>query len=282
MISTSRISSSRSLLSHIKVSNIRLFATSEDAVKVSDENKGRKSSAVVKDGNEGQKSAKKEKMDLNPPKGTRDFFPEDQRLRNWLFGKWKNIADRYGFEEYDAPVLETEELFIRKAGEEVTQQLYNFEDKGGRRLALRPEMTPSLARMVLSRKGGLSFPLKWYAIPQCWRYERMTRGRRREHYQWNMDIWGVQGVEAEAELLSAIVTSFQEMGITATDVGLKINSRKILTGLMSSLGVPEDKFAATCVLIDKLEKVPLDAIAGELETLGLTRLFYRWAVLLYL
>jgi histidyl-tRNA synthetase len=162
MISTSRISSSRSLLSHIKVNTVRLFATSEDAVKVSDENKGRKSSAVVKDGNEGQKSAKKEKMDLNPPKGTRDFFPEDQRLRNWLFGKWKNIAGRYGFEEYDAPVLETEELFIRKAGEEVTQQLYNFEDKGGRRLALRPEMTPSLARMVLSRKGGLSFPLKWY------------------------------------------------------------------------------------------------------------------------
>ena len=210
-------------------------------------------------------------MDLNPPKGTRDFFPEDQRLRNWLFGKWRSVADRYGFEEYDSPVLESEELYIRKAGEEVTQQLYNFEDKGGRRLSLRPEMTPSLARMVLSRKGALNFPVKWYAIPQCWRYERMTRGRRREHYQWNMDIWGVAGVEAEAELLSAVVTSMKEMGITSADVGIKINSRKILTGLMTQLGIPEEKWAPTCVLIDKLEKIPLDSIMDELTALGLTR-----------
>lgn len=212
-----------------------------------------------------------EKMDLNPPKGTRDFFPEDHRLKAWLFGKWRMMAERYGFEEYDAPVLESEELYIRKAGEEVTQQLYNFEDKGGRRLSLRPEMTPSLARMVLSRKGALSFPLKWFAIPQCWRYERMTRGRRREHYQWNMDIWGVAGVEAEAELLSAIVASMKDMGITSADVGIKINSRKILTGLMVQLGIPEDKWAATCVLIDKLEKIPLDSIMGDLSALGLTK-----------
>jgi histidyl-tRNA synthetase len=98
--------------------------------------------------------------------GTRDFYPEDQRLRNWLFNKWKTVASQYGFEEYDAPVLEHEELYIRKAGEEVTQQLYNFEDKGGRRLSLRPEMTPSLARMVLARKGALPLPLKWFSIPQ--------------------------------------------------------------------------------------------------------------------
>lgn len=210
-------------------------------------------------------------MDLNPPKGTRDFFPEDQRLKSWLFGKWRSIAEKYGFEEYDSPVLESEELYIRKAGEEVTQQLYNFEDKGGRRLSLRPEMTPSLARMVLSRNGALSFPLKWFAIPQCWRYERMTRGRRREHYQWNMDIWGVAGVEAEAELLSAIVASMKDMGITSADVGIKVNSRKILTGLMTQLGIPEEKWAATCVLIDKLEKVSLDAIMEDLSALGLTK-----------
>ena len=114
--------------------------------------------------------------------GTRDFYPEDQRLKSWLFNKWRDVAAKFGFEEYDAPVLESEELYIRKAGEEVTQQLYNFEDKGGRRLSLRPEMTPSLARMVLARKGGLSFPLKWFSLPQCWRYERMTRGRRRFTY----------------------------------------------------------------------------------------------------
>jgi len=181
---------------------------------------GRASAAVVQAKEKG--SAKNTKMDLNPPKGTRDFFPEDKRLQNWLFGKWEAVALKYGFEEYDAPMLESEELYIRKAGEEVTQQLYNFEDKGGRRLSLRPEMTPSLARMVLSRKGALTFPLKWFSFPQCWRYERMSRGRRREHYQWNMDIWGVQGVEAEAELLSAIVTSLQDMGIGSADVGIKV------------------------------------------------------------
>lgn len=118
-------------------------------------------------------------FNLSPPRGTRDFYPEDQRLKNWLFTIWKDTAMKYGFEEYDAPIVEHAELYIRKAGEEVTQQLYDFHDKGKRHLSLRPEMTPSLARMVLAKKNMLSFPLKWFAIPQCWRYERTTRGRRR-------------------------------------------------------------------------------------------------------
>jgi histidyl-tRNA synthetase len=111
--------------------------------------------------------------------GTRDFYPEDQALRNWLFSRWKNVAILFGFEEYDAPIVESEQLYIRKAGEDVLQQLYNFTDKGGRRLSLRPEMTPSLARMVVSKGNALQYPLKWYSIPQCWRYEKTTRGRRR-------------------------------------------------------------------------------------------------------
>ena len=196
------------------------------------------------------------------------------RQQMWLFSKWKNIAQRYGFEEYDAPVLENESLYIRKAGEEVTQQLYNFEDKGGRRLSLRPEMTPSLARMVLGKKNSLSFPLKWFSLPQCWRYERMTRGRRREHYQWNMDIWGVQGVEAEVELLSALVMSLSELGITSKDVGIKINSRKILNGLMQKVGIPEEKWIETCILVDKLEKVPVDALEDDLSRLGIGKGMY--------
>eukprot|EP00607_Mallomonas_marina_P001793 CAMPEP_0182439044 /NCGR_PEP_ID=MMETSP1167-20130531/86182_1 /TAXON_ID=2988 /ORGANISM="Mallomonas Sp, Strain CCMP3275" /LENGTH=433 /DNA_ID=CAMNT_0024632629 /DNA_START=286 /DNA_END=1587 /DNA_ORIENTATION=- len=210
-------------------------------------------------------------MDLNPPKGTRDFYPEDHRLKTWLFSSWRSVAESYGFEEYDAPVLETEDLYIRKAGEEVTQQLYNFEDKGGRRLSLRPEMTPSLARMVLARKNALPFPLKWFSIPQCWRYERMTRGRRREHYQWNMDIWGVEGVEAEAELLSSVVSFLSSTGLSARDVGIKVNSRKLLLEVMLNLGIPEEKFAATCVLVDKLEKVPLDSLSKDLQEIGLEK-----------
>ena len=181
------------------------------------------------------------------------------------------MAKTYGFSEYDAPVLESEALYTRKAGEEVTQQLYNFVDKGDRPVALRPEMTPSLARMVMAKKGGLPLPLKWFSIPQCWRYERMTRGRRREHFQWNMDIWGVAGEEAEAELLSAMVTFFKNVGLSSDDVGIKVNSRLVIGEVLTDLGIPPEKFAATCVLVDKLEKVPLDSIQGELEELGLDR-----------
>lgn len=237
---------------------------------------GRVSNAVTdkeilsKSSNDKSKKQQKVKLDTNPPKGTRDFFPEDMRVRNWLFDTWRDVAKTYGFSEYDAPVLESESLYTRKAGEEVTQQLYNFKDKGDRQVALRPEMTPSLARMVMSKKNGLPLPLKWFSIPQCWRYERMTRGRRREHYQWNMDIWGIQGIQAEAELLSAMVTFFKKVGLSSEDVGIKVNSRLVITEILGSLGVPEDKFAATCVLIDKLEKVPLEAIRDDLTELGLT------------
>jgi len=235
---------------------------------------GGRSSAAVADKDlltKTKSNAKQKKvaLDTNPPKGTRDFYPSDMRLQAWLFNQWRDVAATYGFSEYDAPVLESESLYTRKAGEEVTQQLYNFVDKGGRSVALRPEMTPSLARMVMAKKGGLNLPLKWFSIPQCWRYERMTRGRRREHYQWNMDIWGVEGIEAEAELLSAMVTFFKNVGLSSEDVGIKVNSRGVISEVLSELGVPEEKFAGTCVLVDKLEKVPLDAIQGDLEELGL-------------
>jgi histidyl-tRNA synthetase len=208
-------------------------------------------------------------MKLQSVRGTRDFFPEDLRLRNWLFGHWRTAATRFGFEEYDAPLLESEELYTRKAGEEITGQLYNFEDKGGRRLALRPEMTPSLVRMLLQKGGALPLPIRWFSIPQCWRYERMTRGRGREHYQWNMDIYGVPGVAAEAELLAAIVHFFKAVGLQAGEIEIRISSRKVLEEVLTTANVPADKFAAVCVLVDKLEKLPREAIEGDLVSLGL-------------
>eukprot|EP00282_Hemiselmis_andersenii_P012119 CAMPEP_0114121924 /NCGR_PEP_ID=MMETSP0043_2-20121206/7427_1 /TAXON_ID=464988 /ORGANISM="Hemiselmis andersenii, Strain CCMP644" /LENGTH=187 /DNA_ID=CAMNT_0001214617 /DNA_START=47 /DNA_END=606 /DNA_ORIENTATION=- len=125
---------------------------------------------------------------LEPPVGTRDFYPEHLRVRKWLFEHFRDTARSFGFQEYDAPVLEHEELYTRKAGEEITQQMYNFVDKGGYNVTLRPEMTPSLARMVVARGKELLLPLKWFSVPQCWRFENMQRGRKREHYQWNMDI----------------------------------------------------------------------------------------------
>jgi histidyl-tRNA synthetase len=209
-------------------------------------------------------------MKLAPIRGTRDFFPEDMRLRNWLFGHWRSTAAAFGFEEYDAPVLESLELYVRKAGEEIADQLYTLQDKSGRELALRPEMTPSLARMILQKGGSLSLPAKWFSIPQCWRYERMTRGRKREHYQWNVDIFGVAGVEAEAELLAVITTFFGRIGLGSDDVGIKLSSRKVLQSVLDRLGVTAENFAAVCVLVDKLEKLPRDAIEADLAALGLS------------
>ncbi|KAL5983201.1 hypothetical protein ACLOJK_017285 [Asimina triloba] len=184
-------------------------------------------------------------IDVNPPRGTRDFPPEEMRLRNWLFQNFRDVSRLFAFEEVDFPVLESEALFVRKAGDEITEQLYSFEDKGGRRVALRPELTPSLARL-------------------CWRYERTTRGRRREHYQWNMDIIGVPGVVAEAELIFAIVTLFKRLGLTESDVGFKVSSRKVLQAVLQHYCIPENKFGEVCVIIDKMEKIPMEEIEKKL------------------
>ena len=216
-----------------------------------------------------KKSEGARQIDLNPPKGTRDFPPEEMRKRNWLFDRFRQTALQFGFEEFDAPVLESEALFTRKAGEEIQGQLYNFSDKGDRRVSLRPELTPSLARLIMQKGKSLAVPAKWFAIGQCWRYERMTRGRRREHYQWNMDIVGVEGVEAEVELLSAICHFFSSVGITSEDVGIKVNSRKVLARVMEKAGVPENIFANVCVVVDKIEKLPREKIVEELREVGL-------------
>ena len=202
-------------------------------------------------------------------RGTRDFYPDDMRVRNWLFSHFHAAARAHGFEEYDAPVLESEELYTRKQGEEIVGQLYNFEDKGGRAVALRPEMTPSLARMVMARAGALALPIKWYSIPQCWRYERTQRGRGREHYQWNVDVWGMDGLAADAELISVLVHFFDSVGLGAGDIVVRISSRKVLEEVLGSLGISGDAFAATCIVVDKMDKLPEDVVAAQLAEQGL-------------
>ena len=201
-------------------------------------------------------------------RGTRDFYPEDMRLRNWLFDNFIAASLLHGFEEYDAPVLEHEELYTRKQGEEITQQLYNFQDKGDRKVSLRPEMTPSLARMVMARAGSLPLPIKWFSIPQCWRYERTQRGRGREHYQWNVDIWGTTEISADAELISVIVTFFEEIGLSSDDIVIKISSRKVLEEVLGSLDVKGDLFAKTCIIVDKMDKLSSEVIEEQLSELG--------------
>ena len=213
---------------------------------------------------------------LQPPRGTRDFYPEELRLRSWLFEQFREIARRFAFEEVDAPVVEHAELFIRKAGEEIVDQLYHFE-LHERHLALRPELTPSLSRMAIARAGALRFPLRWFAIGQNWRYERATRGRKREHYQWNMEILGAPSVAAEAELIAAIFALLDRLGLPAGAVRMRVNHRGLLEETLRR-GVLRERpegFERLCVVIDKLDKIGAEAVSDQLvgseAGLGLSR-----------
>jgi histidyl-tRNA synthetase len=205
-------------------------------------------------------------QELQAPRGTRDFYPDDMRRRNWLFDRFRETAGRFGFEEVDAPMLEHAELFTRKAGEEIVDQLYHFE-LHDRHLALRPEMTPSIARMVIARQGGMRFPIRWFTLTQNWRYERMTRGRRREHYQWNMDIWGEPGVEAEAELLSAMIAAMDALGLARGTVKIRLNSRALLEESLREgvLAERPDIFEPLCIIIDKIDKIGPEAVTDLLQ-----------------
>ena len=213
-----------------------------------------------------------ESIELQPVKGTRDFYPEDMRVRNWLFSHWRAIAMKFGFEEYDACVLEHEQLYVRKAGDEITGQLYNFEDKGGRRITLRPELTPSLARMIMAHGAAQKLPARWFAIPQCFRYERMQRGRGREHFQWNMDIIGLAHVSAEAELMAAQIEFLKNVGFKIepgqTEIELRVSNRLLLQNVLEGLGITGEIFSQVCIIIDKLDKIGPDATAGLLEKAG--------------
>src|SRR3989475_11129309 len=164
--------------------------------------------------------------------GSRDFYPEALALRKAIFATWRNVARRYGFLEYDGPPLEPLELYTGKSGEEIVQQLYAFQDKGGRQVVLRPEMTPTLARMVGARAQALKKPIRWFSIPQLFRYERQQRGRLREHFQLNMDIIGEAGPAADAELIAAAIDIMRAFGLGAEDVCLRLSDRRVLTSLL--------------------------------------------------
>jgi len=205
------------------------------------------------------------KSSLQAPRGTRDFYPDELRFRSWLFEHFRASARRFGFEEVDAPVVEHAELFIRKAGEEIVDQLYHF-TLHDRELTLRPEITPQIARMVMARAGALRMPLRWFSLPQCWRYERMTRGRKREHYQWNMDIWGEPSVSAEAELIAAIFDLMDSLGLARGDARVRVNSRALLEEILRE-GVLRERpaaFAPLCVIVDKLDKIGPEAVVEQL------------------
>jgi histidyl-tRNA synthetase len=167
--------------------------------------------------------------------------------------------------------VESLELLERKSGEEVSEQIYAFEDKSGRKLALRPEMTPTLARMIAARQGQLQFPIKWFTIAQCFRYERMTRGRKREHYQWNLDVVGEASVSAEAEILAAAAGALRRMGLPDSAYQIRINNRALLAELLATLGIPGHQHAAVFLALDKRGKLSDEEIAQALLAAGLTQ-----------
>ena len=200
--------------------------------------------------------------------GFRDFYPEDLTLRNHIFATWRSVAGRYGFEEYDGPPLEETQLYTKKSGDEIVQQLYAFRDKGDREVALRPEMTPTLARMVGARVQALKKPIRWFSMPQLFRYERQQRGRLREHFQLNMDIIGEAGPLADAELMAAAIDIMRAFGLGAKDVQLRVSDRRLMRAALQGRGVKEEQFPAAFAVIDRSERVPRNVLEEMLKEAG--------------
>ena len=200
--------------------------------------------------------------------GFRDFYPDDLALRNHIFAVWRMVAARYGFEEYDGPPLEPLELYTRKSGSEIVGQLYSFEDKGGRQVALRPEMTPTLARMVAARANGLKKPIRWFSIPQLFRYERQQRGRLREHFQLNCDLIGEPGPGGDAEIIALAIDVLRGFGLGASDVRVRLSDRRALNGLLLAAGVAESALPDAYQAVDKIDRMRRDDLISQLRAAG--------------
>ena len=207
-----------------------------------------------------------------PPRalpGFRDFYPEQLAERAYIFETWRQVVRRYGFVEYDGPPLEPLDLYTKKSGDELLTQAYNFVDKGGREVTMRPEMTPTFARMVAAKAQALRKPVRWFSVPQLFRYERQQKGRLREHYQLNVDMVGEAHVLADAELLSIAIETMSAFGLTSADVRARVSDRRLLNGLLEHLGVREEQLAAVYAVLDKLERQPREISSEKLVAVGL-------------
>jgi histidyl-tRNA synthetase len=226
--------------------------------------------------------------------GFRDFPPEEFALRSHIQEAWRRVSRRYGFQEYDGPPLEPLDLYVEKSGEEIVGQIYNFVDKGDRTVALRPEMTPSLARILGERSRAMSKPIRWFTMPQLFRYERQQRGRLREHFQWNVDIVGEADVAADAEVLAVGIDGLRELGLGSDDFVARVSDRRLLTALLGACGVAPERLATAFVVIDKIDRqepartrellrdevgladAGIDAVLGLFEASGLDDLASQW------
>lgn len=207
------------------------------------------------------------KLNTQPYKGTRDYYPEDMRVRNWMFKKWREVCESFGYEEYDGPILEPLELYTAKTSEEiVNEQTYSFTDRGDRKVVMRPEMTPTVSRMVAAKRQELAYPLRLYSIPNCFRYERPQRGRTREFWQLNADIFGVEGVEADIEIILLADAVLKSFGATEDQYEIRVNSRQLLNKRIEAAGLkPGKSLVDVTRLIDKMDKMERAAFADALK-----------------
>jgi histidyl-tRNA synthetase len=205
---------------------------------------------------------------MQPLTGFRDFYPEDYAIRHHVFSTWRVVAARYGFVEYDGPPLEPLELYTKKSGDEIVGQLYNFIDKGERAVTLRAEMTPTFARMVAVRHREFRKPMKWFSIPQVFRYERPQKGRLREHFQFNADIVGESGTGADAEIIALLIDVLRALGLTAQDVVIRLSDRQFWIDFLKANDVPEARWYEVFQAIDKAEREPREKTAEKLGSLA--------------
>jgi histidyl-tRNA synthetase len=209
-------------------------------------------------------------MSAKPLPGFRDFYPAELAERAHIMRVWREVARRYGFVEYDGPPLEPLDLYTRKSGDEIVGQLYNFVDKGERAVALRPEMTPTFARMVAARANALRKPVRWFSTPQLFRYERQQKGRLREHFQLNVDMVGEADVTADAELLAVAIDMLRGLGLTQHDVRARVSDRRLLAALLARVGVTDEQLPAAYQAIDKVERDPRPVLVERLGAAGVS------------
>ena len=208
-------------------------------------------------------------LSTQPYKGARDFYPEQKRLQSFMFSKIRQVVHRYGYEEYDAPILEPLELYLAKTGDEiVNEQTYTFTDRGGRQVVIRPEMTPTVSRMVAAKRQELGYPLRWFSIPNLWRYERPQRGRLREHWQLNVDIFGVASTQAELEVILIADQIYQSFGATHDMYEIRLNSRKFMDFVLSEyLGLDGAQAYSMAKLIDRMNKMERGVFLAQADLL---------------
>jgi histidyl-tRNA synthetase len=211
------------------------------------------------------------KTTIHAVKGTRDFYPEAMAFRMWLYGKVRDVSERFGYQEYEAPILERLELYAAKSGEElVNEQSFVLTDRGGDHLALRPELTPSLARMVAQRQATLVRPVRWFSFGPFWRYERPQRGRTREFFQWNIDLLGAETPAADGEIVAIGAIFLQSLGLSADEVVIRLNSRRLMERKLAEIGTKDDQRMDLFRLIDRRDRLPPEKWAAWAEDIGLS------------